>query len=126
MEVAKVPHKPGSAVVPALSPDGKKIAYNAMPELGIDSSRDAETYILDLELGEMTLVAQRVDLLTVPRSVLPEVRSSAGQFGVTDGDVFGAEVPITGIAGDQRRSIRAAGGERYRDFLGVRDDVLVG
>ena len=67
VEVARVPHKPGSAVVSALSPDGKKIAYNAMPELGIDRSRDAETYILDLESRETTLVAQGVDLLTVPR-----------------------------------------------------------
>ena len=67
VEVAKAPHKPGSAVAPALSPDGKKIAYNAMPELGIDSSRDAETYILDLESDETALVAQGVDLLTVPR-----------------------------------------------------------
>jgi hypothetical protein len=67
VEVAKVPHKPGSAVVAALSPDGKKIAYNAMPELGSDSTRDAETYILDLESEETRLVAEGVDLLAVPR-----------------------------------------------------------
>ncbi len=66
VEVAKVPHKSGSAVVAALSPDGKKIAYNAMPEAGIDSSRDAETHILDLKSKETTLVAEGVDLQTVP------------------------------------------------------------
>lgn len=66
VEVARVPHKPGLAVAPALSPDGKRIAYNAMPALGIDSSRDAETHILDPESGETTLVAQGVDLTTVP------------------------------------------------------------
>src|SRR3972149_8880814 len=67
VEVAKVPHKSGSAVVPALSPGGQKIAYNTMPESGVDDTRDAETYILDLKSGKTTLVAQGVDLLTVPR-----------------------------------------------------------
>ena len=67
VEVATIPHKPGWALVPALSPDGKKIAYNAMPDLGMSPGTDAETRILDLESGETTLVAQGVDLTTVPR-----------------------------------------------------------
>jgi glycerol kinase len=41
----------------------------------------------------------------VPRSVLPEVKPSAGLFGHTDLGVFGAEVPITGIAGDQQAAL---------------------
>lgn len=38
----------------------------------------------------------------VPRSVLPEVRSSNADFGTTDGGLFGAAIPILGIAGDQQ------------------------
>lgn len=64
--VATVPHKVGEAIKPALSPDGQKIAYNAMSQEGSDRSRDAETYILDLASGETTLVAEGVDLLTTP------------------------------------------------------------
>ncbi len=67
VEVAKVPHKAEWAVAPALSPDGKRIAYNAMPDLGLSPTTDAETRILDLETGETAVVAQGVDLTTVPR-----------------------------------------------------------
>ena len=41
-------------------------------------------------------------MLQIPRAMLPEVRDSSGAFGVTDRKVFGAEVPISGIAGDQQ------------------------
>jgi glycerol kinase len=44
-------------------------------------------------------------LLNVPADVLPRVVASAGVAGVTDARVFGAEVPITGIAGDQQAAL---------------------
>ncbi|RMG14086.1 MAG: glycerol kinase [Planctomycetota bacterium] len=50
-----------------------------------------------------------LSLFGVPRSVLPEVKPSAGTFGVTAGDVFGAEVPIAGIAGDQQAALFGQG-----------------
>jgi len=43
--------------------------------------------------------------LTVPPSVLPDVRDSAGAFGETDPQVFGAAIPITGVAGDQQAGL---------------------
>ncbi|RMF11799.1 MAG: glycerol kinase [Alphaproteobacteria bacterium] len=43
-----------------------------------------------------------LDLFGVPADILPEVRDCAGHFGVTDPTLFGAEIPITGIAGDQQ------------------------
>ena len=66
LEVAKIPHKAGWAITPALSPDGEKIAYNVMPEEAL-SPLDADAYVLDVKSGEAKLVARRVDLLTVPR-----------------------------------------------------------
>src|SRR5690606_19006471 len=45
----------------------------------------------------------------VPRSVLPEVKPSAGRFALTSKDVFGAEVPIAGIAGDQQAALFGQG-----------------
>ena len=59
VQLAVVPHKAGSGIKPALSPDGRKIAYNAMP----DDGTGAETRILDLKSGETMLVAQGVDRL---------------------------------------------------------------
>ena len=40
-------------------------------------------------------------ILEVPRAVLPEVRSSSEVYGSTEAAIFGAEIPISGIAGDQ-------------------------
>ncbi len=43
-----------------------------------------------------------LEILRVPRQMLPEVRDSSGDFGVTAKGVFGAEIPILGVAGDQQ------------------------
>ncbi len=40
--------------------------------------------------------------LRIPRSMLPEVKDSAAAFGATDPALFGAAVPVLGIAGDQQ------------------------
>ncbi|HKU64927.1 MAG TPA: glycerol kinase GlpK [Rhizomicrobium sp.] len=41
-------------------------------------------------------------LFGVPRAILPEVRESCGDFGATDPMLFGAAIPILGVAGDQQ------------------------
>lgn len=48
-------------------------------------------------------------LLGVPDALLPEVRPSSGDFGVTRGDVLGVEVPIGGVAGDQQAALFGQG-----------------
>jgi glycerol kinase len=40
-------------------------------------------------------------ILDIPRSMLPEVRSSSEVYGYTDERAFGSAIPIAGIAGDQ-------------------------
>jgi len=42
-----------------------------------------------------------LDLLGVPKELLPEVKDCADDFGVTDAGLFGAAIPILGVAGDQ-------------------------
>jgi glycerol kinase len=47
-----------------------------------------------------------LERLRIPRSMLPEVRASAGSFGEVDPAAYlGAAVPITGVAGDQQASL---------------------
>ncbi len=46
-----------------------------------------------------------LELLEVPRNMLPEVKASSGIFGHTDAELFGAEIPIAGIAGDQQSAL---------------------
>jgi glycerol kinase len=41
-------------------------------------------------------------LLAIPRALLPEVRDCSTLFGTTPAGLFGAPLPITGIAGDQQ------------------------
>lgn len=41
-------------------------------------------------------------LLNVPRAMLPEVKPSSHAFGMTNPALFGAAVPVAGIAGDQQ------------------------
>ena len=43
-----------------------------------------------------------LDILGVPSAVLPEVLDCADDFGVTEKDILGAEIPILGVAGDQQ------------------------
>ncbi|MDM7955221.1 glycerol kinase [Blastomonas sp.] len=42
------------------------------------------------------------DLFGVPCAALPEIVASAGAFGTTKPELFGAAIPITGLAGDQQ------------------------
>jgi glycerol kinase len=41
-------------------------------------------------------------LFGVPRAMLPEVRDSNGDFGMTEDSILGATLPILGVAGDQQ------------------------
>ena len=41
----------------------------------------------------------------VPRETLPEVKPSSFVYGNTDAEVFGAEVPVAGVAGDQQAAL---------------------
>jgi glycerol kinase len=44
-------------------------------------------------------------LFNVPRSMMPQVRSSSEVYGSTKGTLFACEVPIAGIAGDQQAAL---------------------
>ena len=43
-----------------------------------------------------------LEQLTIPVSLLPEVKDSSDNFGVTDTELFGHAISINGIAGDQQ------------------------
>ena len=48
---------------------------------------------------------EMLELLGVPRSMLPEVRSSSEIYGYTHARIFSFDVPIAGIAGDQQAAL---------------------
>ncbi|MDR5778508.1 glycerol kinase GlpK [Caballeronia sp. LZ065] len=46
-----------------------------------------------------------LDALDIPRSMLPEVRSSSEVYGTTRGTVFAQDLPLASIAGDQHAAL---------------------
>lgn len=46
-----------------------------------------------------------LDKWKIPFCMLPKVKESSGVFGMTDRTVLGAEIPITGVAGDQQAAL---------------------
>ncbi len=46
-----------------------------------------------------------LDLFTIPKSMLPEVRQSSEVYGETTPSLLGTKVPIAGIAGDQQAAL---------------------
>ena len=46
-----------------------------------------------------------LELMSVPQSLLPEVKDCAADFGVTDKALLGVEIPICGVAGDQHAAL---------------------
>jgi glycerol kinase len=65
-----------------------------------DASNAARTMLYDIESGEWN--ERLLDRLGIPREVLPEIRDSQGELGVTASEHFGWEIPIRGMAGDQQ------------------------
>ena len=65
-----------------------------------DPSNASRTLLFDIHRQEWD--DELLTVLDVPREMLPEVRDSSGVFGETDRKLFGASVPIAGIAGDQQ------------------------
>jgi len=48
-------------------------------------------------------------LFGIPPAMLPQVLPSAGAFGLTSADLTGAEIPVTGVAGDQQAALFGQG-----------------
>ena len=65
-----------------------------------DATNAARTLLYDIRAGGWC--AEISALLNVPMAMLPEVRDSAAEFGVTDSDLLGGAIPILGVAGDQQ------------------------
>ncbi|HNQ74165.1 MAG TPA: glycerol kinase GlpK [Verrucomicrobiota bacterium] len=68
-----------------------------------DASNASRTLLFNLTTG--TWDEELLQLLNIPREVLPEVRSSGEIYGETAATLFGSPLPIAGIAGDQQAAL---------------------
>ncbi len=65
-----------------------------------DATNASRTLLFDIARGEWDTELLRI--FRIPSAVLPEVRDTASEFGVVDPALFGAPIPIRGMAGDQQ------------------------
>ncbi|MCB1471364.1 MAG: glycerol kinase GlpK [Rhodobiaceae bacterium] len=65
-----------------------------------DATNASRTMLMNIHTGEWD--DDLLTLLRVPRSVLPRICDSAHAYGTCDPGIFGASVPVCGIAGDQQ------------------------
>ena len=72
-----------------------------------DPTNASRTLLYDL--GSGTWDPELLDLLSVPRAALPEIRPSSGDFGSTTSEALGVELPIAGVAGDQQAALFGQG-----------------
>ena len=64
-----------------------------------DATNAGRTLLFDI--GRNGWDEQLCDLLDVPMAILPEVKDCADDFGTAEASLFGAAIPILGVAGDQ-------------------------
>ncbi|WP_311029037.1 glycerol kinase GlpK [Mesorhizobium koreense] len=65
-----------------------------------EATNASRTLLYDIGRNEWD--EELLKILDVPLNILPQVKDCADDFGVTDRALFGAEIPILGVAGDQQ------------------------
>jgi glycerol kinase len=68
-----------------------------------DVSNASRTLLFNIET--LNWDADLLDILRVPRAMLPTVRSCSEVYGETDPAIFGRAIPLAGMAGDQQAAL---------------------
>ncbi|MDP6340083.1 MAG: glycerol kinase GlpK [Candidatus Marinimicrobia bacterium] len=91
-----------------------KLAFGTVDSWLIWNLTGGKHHITDVTNASRTLLYniheldwddELLDILNIPRSVLPEVHPSSSVYGSTVNNLFGSEIPIGGIAGDQQAAL---------------------
>jgi glycerol kinase len=95
--------------------DAGELAFGTVDSYLITLMTGGAVHVMDRTNASRTMVFDIHDLrwdgellewLRIPTSMLPEVRTSSGPFGVVDPDRYlGRAVPIMGVAGDQQAAL---------------------
>ncbi|HEY4171400.1 MAG TPA: glycerol kinase GlpK [Rhodopila sp.] len=72
-------------------------------EHATDATNASRTLLFDIHRGAWD--DELLALFNIPRSMLPDVRDTAGTFGTATAAQFGAPMAIRGIAGDQQAAL---------------------
>ncbi len=64
-----------------------------------DATNASRTLLFNIATNEWD--DELLDILHIPRAMLPEVKDCAANYGAAEAELFGATIPILGVAGDQ-------------------------
>lgn len=94
--------------------DAGKLAFGTVDTWLVWNLTGGKLHITDVSNASRTLLFnihtlqwddELLEILGVPKSILPEVKQSCEVYGHTDSELFGAEIPVSGIAGDQQAAL---------------------
>lgn len=68
-----------------------------------EPSNASRTLLFNIKTGEWD--TDLLSIFGVPKQLLPEVKRTIDNFGVSKKELFGIEIPITGMAGDQQAAL---------------------
>jgi glycerol kinase len=68
-----------------------------------DASNASRTLLFDIHTQEWD--DELLALFDIPHSLLPQVKDCADDFGTVDKTLFGQQIPICGVAGDQQAAL---------------------
>ena len=95
-----------------------ELAFGTVDSYLLWKLTDGEVYATDVTNASRTMLYNIVDqkwdeelltLFNIPTAVLPEVKDNITLFGSTSKNVLGVEVPIGGMAGDQKAALIGQG-----------------
>ena len=64
-----------------------------------DATNASRTLLFNIATNEWD--DELLEILRIPRAMLPEVKDCSASYGAAEADLFGAAIPILGVAGDQ-------------------------
>lgn len=86
------------------------LLYNMTGEHSIDITNASRTMLMDLQTGDWS--AELLALFDIPKPMLPIIQPSNGDFGLTKQGLFGKQIPVTAILGDQQAALYGQGCNR--------------
>ena len=91
-----------------------RLAFGTIDSWLIWKLTNGKSHITDYSNASRTLIynihdlkwdQELLEILNIPKNILPKVVDSSGINAYTDKSIFGKEVPISGIAGDQQAAL---------------------
>ena len=91
-----------------------KLAFGTIDSWLIWKLTAGKTHVTDVTNASRTMIYnihtlewdnELLDLFSIPKQMLPEVKSSSEVYGETAGNILAAKMPIAGIAGDQQSAL---------------------